>query len=112
MNATKHLDPLRRPIRVTRQLQPLWPGRPSKPDSAKRSPLPASLPKSSKSGAHSGVNAIPAHIRAAGHELSSDDRAHIRGKLGRALGKFAGDILRVSVRIEDVNGPRGGVDKV
>lgn len=55
---------------------------------------------------------IPAHIRAADHDLSADDRAYIRGKLGRALGKFSADIVRVSVRTEDVNGPRGGVDRV
>lgn len=112
MNAAKLLAPLSPSTHSHGQLQPLWPGRHGKPDSAKRSPLPASLPKSSKSAASSDVAAIPAHIRAASHELSSDDQAYIRGKLGRALGKFAGDIVRVSVRAEDVNGPRGGVDKV
>lgn len=98
--------------RSKRQLHPLWPARRGKPDSLKRSPLPASLPKSAKIEARSGVPSIPAHIRAAERDLSADDRAYIRGKLGRALGKFADDVVRVSVRTEDANGPRGGVDRV
>src|SRR5690348_5874842 len=56
--------------------------------------------------------AIPVHIRAAERDLSADDRNYIRGKLGRALGKFAGNIVRVSIRTHDANGPRGGVDRV
>ncbi|HVZ35987.1 MAG TPA: hypothetical protein VG963_26350 [Polyangiaceae bacterium] len=36
----------------------------------------------------------------------------MRAKLGRKLGKFAPAIERVSVRFDDVNGPRGGVDTV
>lgn len=62
--------------------------------------------------ARCGISAIPAHIRAAERDLGAPDRAYIRGKLGRALGKFAGQIVRVSVRTEDANGPRGGVDRV
>lgn len=62
--------------------------------------------------APSGVIAVPAHIRAAERDLGPDDRAYIRGKLGRVLGKYSGDIVRVSLRTEDVNGPRGGVDRV
>ena len=53
---------------------------------------------------------VPAYIRADGVELESDDRAYIRRKLGRKLGKFASSVERISVRLEDVNGPRGGVD--
>jgi hypothetical protein len=45
-----------------------------------------------------------------GVELDLDDRTYIRRKLGMKLGKFASAIERVSVRVEDVNGPRGGVD--
>jgi hypothetical protein len=50
------------------------------------------------------------HVRTigtAGHEGLGD---HVRAKLGRKLGKFATSIERVSVRFEDINGPRGGVD--
>ncbi len=56
--------------------------------------------------------AIPVHIRAAERDLGAGDRTYIRNKLGRALGKFAGNIVRVSIRTHDANGPRGGVDRV
>jgi hypothetical protein len=55
---------------------------------------------------------VPANIRTAGIELDQDDRAYIRQTLGMKLGKYATSIERVSVRIKDVNGPRGGVDQV
>jgi ribosome-associated translation inhibitor RaiA len=55
---------------------------------------------------------IPAHIRAVGAPVGAEDRAYLRRKLGMKLGKFARAIERVSVRIRDVNGPRGGVDKL
>jgi ribosome-associated translation inhibitor RaiA len=54
---------------------------------------------------------IPASIRTAGAELDADDRAYVRRKLGTKLGKFARAVERVTVRVRDVNGPRGGVDK-
>jgi CBS domain-containing protein len=55
---------------------------------------------------------VPANIRTAGIELNGDDRAYIRQNLGIKLGKYAALVERVSVRVEDVNGPRGGVDRV
>jgi ribosome-associated translation inhibitor RaiA len=58
------------------------------------------------------VPQIPAHIRASQGDLGSSDRDYIRRKLGTRLGKFARSIERVSVRTEDVNGPRGGVDQL
>ena len=57
-------------------------------------------------------SASPAHIRAVGVPIEPQDRAYVRRKLGTKLGKFARAIERVSVRIKDVNGPRGGIDKV
>jgi ribosome-associated translation inhibitor RaiA len=55
---------------------------------------------------------FPIHIRALEGAFRAQDRAHVRGKLARRLRKFAESIERVSLRCEDVNGPRGGVDRV
>ena len=54
---------------------------------------------------------VPANIRVFGIDLSDDERSRIRQRLGAKLGKFANSIERVSVRVKDVNGPRGGVDR-
>lgn len=45
-------------------------------------------------------------------EIRDEDRDHIRRKIPVKLKNFASAIERVSVRLEDANGPRGGVDKV
>ena len=54
---------------------------------------------------------VPAYVRSVERALDAEGRAYVRRKLGMKLGKFAQAIERVSVRVEDVNGPRGGVDK-
>lgn len=54
---------------------------------------------------------FPVHIRAPQVDLGVVERDYIRLKLSRKLGKYASSIERISVRIEDVNGPRGGVDQ-
>ena len=61
-----------------------------------------------------GVNIplIPTYIRPSGVELSLEDRTYIRRKLRTRLVKFAASVERASVRLEDVNGPRGGIDHV
>jgi len=76
---------------------------------AVRAALPAYHPKPEK---RSGGRSLPtpAHVRVTGVDLSADDREYIRRKLGMKLGKFALSIERVTVRLRDVNGPRGGVD--
>lgn len=53
---------------------------------------------------------VPVHIRATLTSFGPVARDYVRRKLGIKLGKFASSIERVSVRVEDVNGPRGGVD--
>lgn len=82
------------------------------PDSAKRAPFAERIARVDKRKLGRTASAdVPAYIRAAGLMLDAEDRDEIRHKLGRKLGKFALAIERASVRIEDVNGPRGGVDK-
>jgi ribosome-associated translation inhibitor RaiA len=82
--------------------------------STKRTPLPKRLVLSeAKRGreVHATTD-FPVHIRATGLPIDSADRAYVRRKLAVKLGKFGRAVERVSVRIDDVNGPRGGVDKV
>ncbi|WP_438025249.1 HPF/RaiA family ribosome-associated protein [Sorangium sp. So ce233] len=52
----------------------------------------------------------PLAVRTTGVEISPDVREYVRERLGHRLSKFATQIERVSVRLLDVNGPRGGVD--
>lgn len=86
--------------------------RPRKADSARRSPFVGLLPKAAKRGSATELRQVPVHIRSVGDELGPDDQLYIRRKLGTRLGKFASSIERVSVRTQDVNGPRGGIDRV
>ena len=86
--------------------------RPRKRESLGGSVLPGWLPKVIRTETVRDSAQITAYIRAAEGDLRPDDCAHIRRKVGRRLGKFARSIERVSLRTEDVNGPRGGVDRV
>lgn len=82
-----------------------------RPDSRKRAPFPDRIPRASKQETgRVSPPPVPTYIRSLGMELGPDDRAYIRRKLGMKLGKFASAVERISVRVEDVNGPRGGVD--
>lgn len=78
-----------------------------------RSPFPGSVPRVLKPKlGRTEAPFVPAHVRVLGRNLSEDKRHTIRMKLGRKLGKFAPAIERVSVRVKDVNGPRGGIDQL
>src|SRR5689334_23233735 len=55
---------------------------------------------------------FPIHIRGLEGDFGPEERVFVRHKLTRRLNKFAESIERVSLRAEDVNGPRGGVDRV
>ena len=78
-----------------------------------RVPLPASVPRPLKrASGRTGTLRTPAHVRVMGVELDGQDRALIRRKLGAKLWKFVASIERVTVRLTDTNGPRGGVDHV
>ena len=45
-------------------------------------------------------------------ELTREDRAYIRHRVDAKVSKLESSVEGFSVRLEDVNGPRGGVDKV
>jgi hypothetical protein len=80
-------------------------------DTAHRAPLPAWVPRPVKrASGRTTTLRTPAHVRVIGVALDEHDRALIRRKLGMKLGKFVASIERVTVRVTDANGPRGGVD--
>jgi len=103
----------RAPARLTGRVTPaLGRDRVRTPDSSRRAPLAERVARPVKRlGGSAAAAQTPAHIRWVGVPVDRADRDDLRRKLGRKLGKFATAIERASVRIEDVNGPRGGVDK-
>jgi CBS domain-containing protein len=98
---------------ITGRMTP-WLGRERarQPDSAERAPFADRIARPDKRElGRTAPPDVPAHIRSVDSMLDDADKDYLRRKLGRKLGKFALSIERASVRIEDVNGPRGGVDK-
>jgi CBS domain-containing protein len=86
--------------------------RPESRRARRRAPFPAQLPRALKPiTGRAKPPLVPVNVRVTGVNLSDENRTEIRRKLGARLGKFGSSIERVSVRVEDVNGPRGGVDK-
>ncbi len=55
---------------------------------------------------------MPIHIRAAQERFDADASDYVQRKLCNKLVRFGSFIERVSVRVKDVNGPRGGVDQL
>jgi len=77
-----------------------------------RTPLPASLPRHVKRRRdRTGATSPPAHVRVIGGAIDEEHRDYIARKLGMRLGKFASSIERITVRLSDVNGPKGGPDQ-
>lgn len=58
------------------------------------------------------VKQIPIHVRSVDGALPEVDRDTVERKLARRFTKFARSVERVTARFEDVNGPRGGIDKL
>jgi putative sigma-54 modulation protein len=79
----------------------------------RRSEFPRDIPRASKRAPKGpDERRPPASIRTSGVRLSREERSYIRRKVGLKLGKFSPAIERVTVRLREANGPRGGVDKV
>ena len=73
------------------------------------SPRPRARPKRGRAD----IARVPVSIRIAGaRNLDPDTRTYIRRRLAAQLGKHVMSISRVTVRVEDLNGPRGGVDQL
>jgi CBS domain-containing protein len=113
--------PLRRPpgsgrVRGTKAIRratgPRKGRRPRKP-AVDRTALPTSLPRRVKL-TRDRTHAVPppAHVRVIGAQLDDEDREVITRKLGMKLGKFASSIERITVRLSDANGPKGGRDQI
>ena len=51
-------------------------------------------------------------VRSSNVPLTQPIRTYIDRRVRMVLGRFGRKLARVSVRISDVNGPRGGVDKL
>jgi hypothetical protein len=56
------------------------------------------------------VPITPANLRIDGVVLDDEDRARIRRGARTRFARFGHVVERVTVRIRDVNGPRGGID--
>jgi ribosome-associated translation inhibitor RaiA len=65
-----------------------------------------------KRGEGTKARPVSVHLRVLGVELDPDERSRLRRKAALKLRKSAAAIGRVSVRVADANGPRGGVDQV
>jgi putative sigma-54 modulation protein len=50
-------------------------------------------------------------IKALGFSLTEGLRAHVADRINISLGRFSARLNRVVIRLSDVNGPRGGIDK-
>jgi hypothetical protein len=86
-------------------------GRHSNAPGGPRAPLPAFLPRPAKVTRNRlDAASLPAHVRVIGGAVGDEDRGYIARKLGMKLGRFVSSIERVTVRLSDVNGPKGGRD--
>ena len=79
--------------------------------SIKREPFAAAAPRPQRRTAgRTSAPRTPLALRTSGLSIDPELRGYVHRRLGWRLGKFAPHIERLTVRFEDVNGPRGGLD--
>lgn len=80
---------------------------------AKQQPLPAAVGKHHKREVgRAGANETPLNLRTHKVALDPTIEDYVRDRAGRKLGKFAVHLQRITVRFDDINGPKHGVDIV
>ncbi|MCW5830956.1 MAG: HPF/RaiA family ribosome-associated protein [Labilithrix sp.] len=78
----------------------------------KRAPFGKALPRSAKKAAgRTDLEHTPLTIRTAGVDVTEEIERYVHARMGAKLGAVADRIERLTVRFDDVNGLRGGVDK-
>jgi hypothetical protein len=79
--------------------------------SIKREPFARTVARPDRrAGGRTWAPKTPVAVRTSGLGVDPQLRDRIHRRLGWRLGKFAPRIERLTVRFEDVNGPRGGID--
>jgi ribosome-associated translation inhibitor RaiA len=77
----------------------------------RRQRFPSKLSRADKrSAGRTAAARTPLNVRTEGVELDPALQDYVLDRAGRKFGKFARHVERVTVRFEDANGPRGGVD--
>ena len=51
------------------------------------------------------------NVRSRGIEVTSALTDYCSNRIATHLGRFASEVEKVTIRIDDLNGPRGGIDK-
>lgn len=89
---------------------PRPPGKRATQRRERRAAFPTAVPKARKTAVGRATTAdTPLHVRMRGFEPSPQLEGFVRRRVAFKLGKFGRRIQRITVRIEDTNGPKGGV---
>ncbi len=79
---------------------------------SRKAPLGSTPPRATKlTRGRTDASATPLEVHTHGVAILPALEKYLHAKLGARLGKYAVHIERVTARFEDLNGPRGGIDK-
>jgi hypothetical protein len=69
-------------------------------------------PKAKRTAGMTKIGATPLSVRPGPVEVAPELRIRIHRDLARRIERYAQNVTRVTVRFNDINGPRGGIDTV